>query len=269
MSFEQFAKASGLIVDRAIPDGRIHRVPTLDKSSKRNGAYKWNGEFGWCQDWQSMDGVSFYKADKPLDPISAERAKKMARSAMAERQNLQRSAAQKAQEIIGQCGYGPSPYFAAKGIPEAQALIDSDGRVVVPMRNISTQDVQSLQWIAADGEKRFLFGGKAADAVHILGPRSGVRWFVEGYATAWTIRAALKALYRQDAVVVTFSAGNLERVAKGGYVIADNDESGRGQQAAEKTGLPWTMPPTVGEDANDMAKRAGIRAVAEMMRLIL
>lgn len=269
MTFEAFARSVGLVLDRAIPDAKIHRVPTVDKKSHRNGSYRWDGEFGWAQDWASMDSVAFYKADTPLEPQVARRFMDRANRERQEQASRHAEAAQKAREIIGQCGYGPSPYFAAKGIPEAQALLDSDGRIVVPMRNISTQEVQSVQWIAQDGEKRFLFGGKAADAVHILGPRSGVRWFVEGYATAWTIRAALKALYRQDAVVVTFSAGNLERVAKHGFVVADNDESKRGQQAAEKTGLPWVMPPVVGEDANDMAKRVGVRAVAELMRNVL
>src|SRR3546814_4381777 len=61
------------------------------------------------------------------------------------------------------------------------------------------------------------------------------------YATALSIQAALKRLYRRASVVVCFSASNLAHVAKslGGRVVADHDESGTGERAARETGLQW------------------------------
>jgi putative DNA primase/helicase len=46
-------------------------------------------------------------------------------------------------------------------------------------------------------------------------------------------------------------------------VFADNDESKTGEKAAEQTGLPWIMAGTVGWDANDLHKAAGLFAVVK------
>src|SRR3546814_7594504 len=89
---------------------------------------------------------------------------------------------------------------------------------------------------------------------------SDLLWHCEGYATALSIQAALKRLYRRASVVVCFSASNLAHVAKslGGRVVADHDESGTGERAARETGLQWCMPPDVGTDANDKIGRAHV-----------
>src|SRR3546814_11157496 len=91
------------------------------------------------------------------------------------------------------------------------------------------------------------------------------------YATALSIQAALKRLYRRASVVVCFSASNLAHVAKslGGRVVADHDESGTGERAARETGLPWCMPPDVGTDANDMQQARGHKDVADIQRSAL
>ena len=36
------------------------------------------------------------------------------------------------------------------------------------------------------------------------------------------------------------------------YVFADNDASRTGERSAWKTGLPYAMAPTTGQDANDL-----------------
>ena len=105
--------------------------------------------------------------------------------------------------------------------------------------------------------------------------RHSTRWYVEGYATGLSVQAALRRMYRDDQVVVCFSAGNLGNVAnprgdspRSRYVIADNDESGTGQRYAEKTGLPYWMPPESG-DANDWHQKHGIEALADALREVL
>ena len=69
MSFVAHAQAHGLIINHAIPDGRWHRVPTVDKPRKRNGAYIFEcprcghccksdlarvGEVGVWGEWQGL-----------------------------------------------------------------------------------------------------------------------------------------------------------------------------------------------------------------------
>ena len=101
------------------------------------------------------------------------------------------------------------------------------------------------------------------DGVYQIGVRGQPLYWCEGYATALSVQAALRYLSRQGQVVVCFSAGTLARVARHGYVIADNDASEAGEKAARETGLPWWMPPKVGMDANDWHMSQGVSALAD------
>jgi putative DNA primase/helicase len=83
-----------------------------------------------------------------------------------------------------------------------------------------------------------------------------------------SLREAFRRLYRDADVMACFSAGNIEHVASlgiGTHVMADHDESGRGEEAAIRTGLPYAMPSRVGDDANDLHREAGIDAVIELV----
>lgn len=168
-----------------------------------------------------------------------------------------------AQEWLCEAVLGTHPYLASKGFPAERGLV-FEGDLLVPMRDQRTNQLNSLQRIKSDGSKRFLKGGKASGSVFAMG--SGTETYLcEGYATALSIRAALAALYRQARVVVCFSAHNLPK-APGSYVIADNDKSETGKRYAEKTGLPWWMPPEVGTDANDFHRAHGVQALANAIR---
>ena len=46
-SFADFAAIHGLLVQRPLEDGRIHRVPTEEKPRRRNGTYRFLGDWGW------------------------------------------------------------------------------------------------------------------------------------------------------------------------------------------------------------------------------
>ena len=74
------------------------------------------------------------------------------------------------------------------------------------------------------------------------------------------MRHALRSLKRNYVIHVCFSAGNLLKLAQkfGGFVIADNDESGTGERVAKQTGLPYWISEVVGEDANDAHQRLGL-----------
>jgi putative DNA primase/helicase len=120
--------------------------------------------------------------------------------------------------------------------------------------------------IDAEGGKKFLPGGKASGSVFVLG--SGMQtYYCEGYATGLSIRAALRSMYSTARVVVCFSAANLAKVAVNGFVVADHDESNTGRIYAEKTRLPYWMPPEVG-DANDYHQKHGVRALADALRAL-
>jgi len=178
------------------------------------------------------------------------------------RAERQANAREQAQAMIDQSIRAPHDYLARKGFPDEVALC-LNGSILIPMRDAKSNQLNSVQTINTDGRKKFLAGGKASGSVFKMGagPKS---WLVEGFATGLSVRAALRSMYSTDAVVVCFSAGNLSKVS-GSYVIADNDASEAGQRAAEKAGLPWWMPPWIG-DANDFHLKHGLPALAAALR---
>ena len=119
------------------------------------------------------------------------------------------------------------PYLVAKGFAQQGGLV-LDGNLLVPMRHYQAYErVQAVQMIGPDGSKKNLPGGKASEAVNKLG-QGGERYYCEGYATALSVMAALKRLYRDQhsEVWVCFSAGNIPKVAESrrrSIVIADHD----------------------------------------------
>ena len=108
---------------------------------------------------------------------------------------------------------------------------------------------------------------------------------MEGYATALSLQATLRYLSRDAEVVVCYSSlGNLAKCARRGVVIVDHDAhicprapygcgarwsaagvvpqrcpmcggdkvvQAAGEKAAMATGLPYWMPPELGDDLND------------------
>lgn len=257
--FLSFARDHGLIMDHVIADGRVHRVRTETKPRKRNGAYAFDNVRGFVQDWTVHPSAIPYRDGSPK-PSAARLNRAQGVSADAKAAELL------AGQIIARSAFLPHPYLARKGFPQLAGLVD-DGRLIVPMYAAPhCRRVVSVQRIAEDGSKLFLRGGVAKDAVYHLG-RGSTDVLVEGYATGLSVRAAMTALYRDCRVVVCFSAGNLASVARlypRGFVVADNDHSGAGQQAAEKSGLPWVMPTTVG-DANDLHQREGLGALCALL----
>lgn len=176
-------------------------------------------------------------------------------------------AAMLAQRMIQDAELATHPYLAAKGFPEEQRLVLRD-ELLIPMRG-PNGEILSVQRIKADGTKLFLKGGKAGGARHEMG-RGRTRWYCEGYATGLSIQAALKHLYRNDRVVVCFSAANIAAIARfEGLVVADNDASGTGERYALKTGLRYWMPPDVGTDANDYHLAHRVKALAGELRRML
>lgn len=176
----------------------------------------------------------------------------------------QQKAAKRAKDMLGKASMQPHPYFDKKGFFGRSGLV-LDGLLLVPMRDYQSYQIMGVQTITEDGVKKFLPGMRARGAVFQIG-RSSETFLCEGYATGLSIQAALSALYQQNCcVIVTFSASNLAHVAgmvRGKrLVVADHDESGTGEKYAEKTGLPWWMPPSIG-DANDYHQAEGIDALA-------
>ena len=240
---------------------------------------------GWCRlitptlaiygDWSS-DFTAVWTDDTHRDNAETKRlldeARIRSREMMAENRRRQSTAAQEARRLVAAAQMSRHAYLDRKGFPDTLGLVH-DGRLMIPVRDVDHYDrIISVQFIAEDGEKRFLPGGRVRGGVYRLGVAPGVaRRLVlcEGYATALSLHAALKRLPGAACVIVCFSANNLGRVAKlfpQAYVCADHDASQTGERVAIATGLPWVMPPQEGDDFNDFHRRHGLMAVTEVLR---
>ena len=243
-------------------------VGSLYHEAKRNG---WTGEA---------------VAMPPPDPAALRRHRQL--EEQEERRALK--AAQQAEAARDAALIDVHPYLERKGFPEKRGLIcqgivmwerDESGQfrsvlrhqgaLLILMRHYRTNAVQSAQLIAADGSKTFLPGGRAGFAVHRIGRASASeRVFVEGYATALSVRAAFRRLYRDVEVWCCFSSGNMPKVTGGRrarcYVVADHDAHGDGERHALATGLPYWYPDEPGQDANDYHLAYGIDALGQAMR---
>jgi putative DNA primase/helicase len=273
MRFEEFAAGHGLVIDR-VEYGAWKRVRTVDHMAKKNGAYIHKGNVAHVQNWATMDEPATWFPDADIDikidhGYIARRSAEVARALAAGRQK----SANKAGWMLRQCTLEKHAYLDGKGFPDERGNVmqqDSGGPLLlIPMRVAGK--LVGLQTITTDGEKKFLFGQQTTGAEYVI-DNKGRDWFVEGYATGLSLRAALAALKIRYRVHVCFSARNLTKLASAcprGIVVADNDASGTGKAAAEKSGLPYFLPPDVGQDFNDLHRGVGVFRASQMLRRFL
>lgn len=282
--FIQFARQHGVEINPQKFDAgdKIRRCGTTEKPRSTNGAYLWDGQRGWVYRWDADARVHWYN-DPDAKPWTEEeklawRRKREAARAKAER--AQQRAATDASELLRTTVPAPHDYLYLKGLPTAQGLVAPDGALVVPMRDFATNQVrgvQTIRWTDSEEEpgvnrwrKKMSYGMQARGAVLRLGPRMGEFILCEGYATGLSIELAARQMRLNAVVLVCFSDSNMVHVAgllKAGrrYVFADNDKSGAGERAAKETGLPYCISPVLGEDANDLHKRAGLLPLCALL----
>lgn len=273
MNFEQCLRGAGLRPRDIIPDGRIRRCATDEKPMKRNGWYVLHPDRrGMWGDWASGTGgaLGHWKDEYMTRQAPNERTQACMRAQIDAERHRQRKArtdaAELAAKLKNEASLARHPYLINKGFLDLHGLVLVRGDkklLMVPM--FIDGRIVGCQLIDEDGGKKFLTGQQTKGATYTLG--SGVAVYCEGYATALSVHAALSAARMPRAVVACFSAGNMQHVAKRGFVVADNDESGTGQRAAEAIGMPYWMSDMVGEDFNDFAQRVGLFRASQALKL--
>jgi putative DNA primase/helicase len=221
-AIDTFAKAmadAGLGHPEIIADGMLHRFRTPDDNpGKQSGWYLLHldrlpaGAFGSWKTGQSQT----WCAKSRDEQTPAERAdiralvKEARRQHQAERNRQQGVAASLALGIWNRCGPAPTdhPYLLAKAIRPHGARLDRHGNLVIPATDGET--LTTLQFIAADGSKRFLSGGRIAGCwFGIQSRKPGPILIGEGFATMATLHQETGA-----PAVIAFNATNLLPVAK-------------------------------------------------------
>lgn len=269
-SFVDFCRIHGVEIDRLPDVGVWRRFRTTDKPAHRNGAVKYMGDHGFCQNHATMVEVAVWRSEGESRE-AAQRVQAVANHAAQETVRAQRRAADKAGQMLSECELKAHPYLSAKGFPDERVNVNGE-HMLIPMR--VGRDVVGVQTINADGEKKFLFGQRCSLAQFIFASAvPGTHIVCEGYATALSIRQAMAAIKRPYTLHVCFSSGNMKKVAQSlqsGFVVADNDASGTGERIAKEIGWPYWMSDTVGEDANDYHQRKGLFPLSQgMQRLFM
>jgi len=197
-------------------DGKLHRYRVEgDKSGSAAGWYVAHpGEpmFGAFGSWRT--GVTINFASKKLEEMSdADRRTLAERRSLAlslrDKHRFERhAAAAKRAEDIWQMADSVQThaYLKAKAV-RPFGVKQFGGRLIVPLRDESSK-LWSVQFIDADGQKRFLTGGRKRGLYHAIGLPVDTLCIAEGYATAASIYESTGY-----AVAVAFDAGNLEPVA--------------------------------------------------------
>ena len=264
--FADRLREAGLVVDRIEADGLLHRCGTTDKPNGTDGSFKAFLDAPasiWWRNWRTGDEGTWCGVSN-ADMTAAEREALKARIAEAKeaarKEQAERHA--KAAELAGKlweaahAATDAHPYLARKEVPAFGLRQAQDGRLMVPVLDAAGTP-QSLQFIAGDGSKRFLSGGKTAGGHFPIpakdGGKDGPLLIAEGFATGASLR-----LSTGFAVLVAFNAGNLEAVAKLArkeypdreiILCSDND-----CETVKPDGTPWN--PGV-EAANKAAATIG------------
>ncbi len=298
--FRRVLESRGLIAPaEIIADGKIHRCDAEGKHGRDDGAYLLHLDgipAGGVQNHRDGLGWQNWRADigRRLTPAeeAAHRERVQAMQAQREQEEAQaRQAAAARAAKLWERAHEASvdhPYLVRKGIG-AHGLHQHDGALLVPVCDVNSGELASVQRIAPDGSKRFLPGGRTRGCAHLLGelPAAPAVLLVgEGYATAASLYEATG-----HPVACAFHAGNLAPVAgalRKRYpaarlvVCADDDCRTAGnpgmsaaRQAAAAVGGVVAVPdfgpdrPEGASDFNDLAQAQGLEAVAACIDVAL
>lgn len=289
--FQQAIAGAGLPVPEVIHgDGTLYRFSTNGKRMDQSGWYVLHddgdvpaGAFGcWrsglSQTWCSKDTQAMTQAERSAHQ---QRMQAIAQQREADKAQRQHDAATAAAQRWEAALPAPAdhPYLAKKGVHAHGTRVESDGFLIVPMRDTNGK-LWNIERInpANFKDKKGLLGGRRTGLYYSIGKPKGVLIVCEGFATGASIHEATG-----DAVAVAFNAGNLREVAQALHskypklrliLAADDDAFTDGNpgitkatEAAKAVGGYLTKP-DFGEqrsetetDFNDLHQQAGLDAV--------
>jgi phage/plasmid primase-like uncharacterized protein len=248
VQFDAALRARKLVPPKeVIADGEFHRCDARSNNGKGDGSYVVFADGvipagGFCN-WQ--DGLGFeawryqprgrprtaaedVEADKKVEEARKQREAQVAADhlrAAAKAGRLWEAAAPATAE---------HPYLRRKQVRPCGVRVLYNGAVlVVPARDAEGK-VHTIQFIDADGGKRFLKGGAKQGHFFQIRGRDDVVYVAEGFATAATIHELTGCT-----VIIAFDGGNLEPVARTAHerfpgaeiVIAADDDWKREKEA--------------------------------------
>jgi putative DNA primase/helicase len=265
--FYNFMRGAGIETTALIiGNGRIQRAYVVgDKRGSKNLSYQLHTDGianGWFEHFRT-GGRQCWKTDKPFTPPThtekAEFAAKRERERVQQLEQYEQAAivarklATQAQPIQKQHEH---PYLIKKRIQPHNALILSGDLIIIFWNE--QNEISTLQFIAPNGEKRFLKGGKKRGAYAFIGTPTQRILISEGFSTAASLHEDTG-----NFCIVAGDAGNLEHVAKtirqlwrdnNIVICGDNDPVGikAAKAAAIAVNGAYLIPDEIGCDWNDI-----------------
>jgi phage/plasmid primase-like uncharacterized protein len=287
--FRTVLEDHGLRPENIIADGVLHRCPVDGKPRSKDGAYVLHLDAptsGWWQNYRTGEAESWTSREERSLSLTERQvlknrieADRRAREAETVKRHVE--AADKARRILAEAKECTAHhYLERKGVKPCPGLkIGTDGRLVVPVLGEDGKPM-SLQFIAEDGGKLFLSGGRTRGGYFAIKGAAGPLYIVEGLATGLSIREATG-----QTVLCAFNAGNLEAVAVHArqkypdrelVLCADNDQATdgnpgltKGTAAALAVGgilaAPSFKNPIGQTDFNDLHQAEGIEVVRDQV----
>ena len=215
-------EAAGLASLRAldlVPDGKLRRYRVVgDKPGSNNGwlvaheapvpcAAFGSWRTGAMHHWrgggtrEQLTPAQRAELARQFDVMQAARAVELAA--------VQKAARERAAKLWATARHADDahPYLQRKGI-KGFGVRQLNGMLVVPARD-GAGTLHTLQFISADGSKRFLSGGRIAGCYCALGRPDASVLIAEGFATAASVFMATG-----EATAAAFNCGNLLAVAR-------------------------------------------------------
>ena len=175
--FRDAIRAAGMEPPNDIVPGKFGRFPGKDKSKGNKAGWCFlfeDGPGGCFGDW-STGLYEVWRAKPDTSLSQSERTtlqrniKEARKRAVEERKRQYSNAAKEATSIWNAllCAPDGHPYLAKKGVKAHGVRVDKDGWLVVPV--CKDRKIQSVQFIAADGFKKFLSGSRVKGGLYQLG----------------------------------------------------------------------------------------------------
>lgn len=170
---------------------------------------------GYLHDWRTGEKYYWFANKDSMSPSEYVRRKKES-EALKQAQDAKRSIAYADASRVAEKLFNEAPiashdhaYLMRKKI-KPYGIKQLNSELLIPIYSIQG-DMQSIQFIDVDGNKKFLKGGKMSGGCHFIGEVSMDMpiYISEGYATAVSVYEDTQCLS-----IVAFNAGNLINVAK-------------------------------------------------------
>ena len=216
-SFNDAMRAAGLAPakDLDLPEGKLVRYRVAgDKGGSRNGWAVCYGDAGSFGSWKTGESHTWHaQSSKPQTPTQRaalqQQIKAMQQARADEQATVHESARRRAARLwaLAKPATNAHPYLQRKAI-HAYGIRQLRDMLLIPARDADGA-LHTLQFISADGSKRFLTGGRMVGCYFAIGKPFDSLLLAEGLATGSTLHQATGA-----AVAVCFNCGNLLPVAR-------------------------------------------------------